>query len=231
MKTVNSLHQTIGVFSETYRHLRRAKLPNADVPQIKSDWVQQILETLKVEVEIKGTPSASNSVLFLGNHISYLDIPLLMNCLPEISFVAKQEISAWPIFGDAAKHMQTVFVKRENSNSRQSARQAVQDALTNGKRVVIFPSGTTCVDEKKSWRRGAFEIAHAADVWVQPFRITYTPLRAVAYIDRDFFPFHLYNLVGGKKIEACVEFHTPVKMSDPAMDTLYWQYWSQGIIS
>ncbi|RYZ75311.1 MAG: 1-acyl-sn-glycerol-3-phosphate acyltransferase [Proteobacteria bacterium] len=231
MKTASTLNQTIGVFSETYRHLQRARLPSADVAQIKEDWVQQILATLKVEVEIKGTPTDARSVLFLGNHISYLDIPLLMNCLPEISFVAKQEISGWPLFGEAARQMETVFVKRESTGSRKSARIAVQDALSQGKRVVIFPSGTTCLDEKKPWRRGAFEIAVAAEALVQPFRITYNPLRAVAYIDRDILPLHLYNLVGKKKIEACVEFHEPVKITDVAMDSLYWQYWSQGIIA
>ena len=231
MKTVHSLNLTIGVFSETYRHLRRAKLPDADIPQIKAEWVDQILSTLKVDIQIQGVPSEDKSFLFVGNHISYLDIPLLMKCLPNISFVAKQEISAWPIFGEAAKHMQTVFVRRQNSQSRRSARLAVQEALAEGKRVVIFPSGTTCVDEKKPWRHGAFEIAQAADVWVQPFRITYNPLRAVAYIDQDFFPFHLYNLIGGQKIEAGIEFHKPVKISDTVMDSLYWQYWAQGIIA
>lgn len=230
MKVISPLTNSLGIFTETYRYLQKSNLPEASVEQLKIEWAQSTLNRLGVQLEIKGEVTDEKSMLYVGNHISYLDIPLLMATVNKISFVAKHEISNWPIFGHGAKKIETVFVKREDGDSRKSARKAIHAALDEGKRVAIFPSGTTCISEKTSWRRGGFEIAQDKDVYVQPFRLSYFPLRAVAYIDQDFFPTHLYSLFGLKKIEAKIEFHEPVKIKDAVKDCEYWHHWSREII-
>jgi 1-acyl-sn-glycerol-3-phosphate acyltransferase len=48
----------------------------------------------------------------VGNHLSYLDIPLLMQSSPNISFVAKEEVGRWPVIGAGAHALNTIFVKR-----------------------------------------------------------------------------------------------------------------------
>lgn len=193
------------------------------------------LKKLNVELEVVGKITDDYSVIFVGNHISYLDIPLLMARAKNISFVAKQELKSWPVFGEAAKKIDTVFVKRDSADSRKSARQSVQEAVSQGKRVVIFPSGTTCMYEDKPWKKGAFHIAHDTNSLIQPFRISYAPMRLVAYIDKDFFPLHLYNLcrsnkAHGKTVKAKIEFHEPIKVTNPGWDCLHWHCWSKGMI-
>lgn len=230
MKAVTSLAHSVGIFARTYQYLQKSKIPDASVEELKLQWAQEFLSRLRVELEICGEISEQQSLLFLGNHISYLDIPLLMSTVRGLSFVAKEEISAWPVIGAAAKKVETVFVKRESGSSRKMARQSIQEALEKGQRVALFPSGTTCLYENKSWRKGAFEIAHEQDLFFQPFRISYSPLRAVAYIDDDFLPVHLYNLLGHERIHAKIEFHEPVKIKDPIADCEYWQNWTREFV-
>jgi 1-acyl-sn-glycerol-3-phosphate acyltransferase len=230
MKAVTSFTDSVGIFTTTYSYLQKSKKAEASVEALKLEWAQDILSRLKVELEVVGEVSQEKSMLFVGNHISYLDIPVLMSTVRGLSFVAKEEVSAWPIIGNAATKIDTVFVKRENNSSRATARKSIAEALERGQRVALFPSGTTCIREKKDWRRGAFEIAHEQDLFVQPFRVYYFPLRASAYIDDDFLPTHLYNLFGLEKIQAKIEFHEPVKIKDVIADCTYWQNWTRDFV-
>lgn len=228
-KKIAPLQKSVRVFSETLRCLKMSKNHNSDISALKIEWAQRILNALGVELTIKGVPTLDPGVLFVGNHISYLDIPILMSLVNDISFVAKQELKSWPIFGRAAKTVQTVFVKRESDKSRSQTRSSIIAALDEGRRIAIFPSGTTSLNEHRDWRRGAFEIAHATGKLIQPFRLTYHPLRTAAYIDDDVFPFHLYELGRLSEIKAEIEFHPPQTVSDPKWDCLHWQYWSKGL--
>jgi 1-acyl-sn-glycerol-3-phosphate acyltransferase len=225
-----ALHNSVSIFTDTLRYVHLSNKPEWNIDDLKSRWARSILERLNVHLTVKGEPTLEPSTLFVGNHISYLDIALLLSSAPRLSFVAKKELAMWPVFGAAAKKVDTVFVKRESGASRQSARAAVSEALTNGKRVVVFPSGTTCVEESKPWRKGAFEIAAEGGFQIQPFKITYSPLRAVAYIDKDFFPWHLYKLGAVPRVEATIEFASPSKVIDAAADCARWHEWSKPTV-
>jgi lyso-ornithine lipid O-acyltransferase len=229
MNTVMSLKNSFQVFQETYQALKKSNQPGQDINDLKSIWAQKVLSLMNVELNVIGKVEMEDSLLLVGNHISYLDIPLIMATVPKISFVAKKEISTWPIFGPAARRIETVFVQRETNASRKLARLGISQALSEGARVAIFPSGTTSLNESKTWRKGAFEIAHSQNVWVQPFRISYQPLRKVAFIDQDALVPHLFMMCGIGKIKTEIEFHRPVKISDPSFDCLYWNYWARGI--
>lgn len=224
---LSSLSKSLMIFPRTLRYINQTKIHKADIEKIKSSWAQELLERLNVDVKVIGTPSTDTSILFLGNHISYVDIPLLFKYIPHASFVAKKEVSTWPVIGLAARQARTVFVDRNNHANRSVVRESIQSALASGKRVILFPSGTTSVSEHVAWKKGAFEIAHVGGFKVQPFRINYFPLREVAYIDQDTLLIHLMKLSQHKKIQATLEFHEPVYIQDVYRDAEYWQQWSQ----
>lgn len=228
MERLRSIVVSAGVFAQTYRHLRMSQRRPARIEQLKGRWAREILNLLEIDLEIRGRPTVDSSTIFVGNHISYLDIPVLIASVREISFVAKQELERWPIFGRAAEAIGTVFVQRESARSRSSAGVAVAEAVQRGARVVIFPSGTTCLGETKRWRKGAFHIANQLGSRIQPFRITYTPLRKAAYIDRDFFPIHLLKLSSCPGIKVKIEFHEPVDVTDPLEDSVRWHNWTKS---
>lgn len=194
---------------------------------LQTEWSLKTLKKFNVSLDVVGRVHPQRPTIFVGNHISYFDIVLLMSTIPSVSFVAKQELSHWPLFGHAARKTKTIFVKREKNKSRKEARSAILNAVSQQQRVAVFPSGTTTLNENKSWRHGIFEVAQQSQTLVQPFRIAYQPLRSVAYIDDDFFPTHLVRLLRLKEIQAKIEFHEPVQILNPQEQSEYWQKWTQ----
>ena len=179
---------------------KEGELSQGRLQKLILKWANDVLGVISIDVEIKGVPpEMSRPVLFVGNHLSYVDIPLLMASVPVV-FVAKEEVSKWLVIGQASKKAGTVFVKRESGKSRAHAADAIAESILNrGQSIGIFPSGTTCLTEDKPWRHGAFKLAQRHQIPVQPFRIRYEPLRKLAYIDKDTFATHLLALLRRKK--------------------------------
>jgi len=195
------------------------------VGKTTSSWGQTLLDILNVHVNVIGKPAEQPQIM-VGNHVSYLDIPLLMSRTPTV-FIAKRELAKWPVFGPGMAAAGTVFVDRSSAHSRRGVLDAIGPAVTKDKKcITIFPSGTTTLREETAWRWGVFLIAKRQNIPVQPFRISYRPLRAIAYIDDDtFFP-HLWRLLGQERLEAEIEFHDPVEIKDPETDAAQWNRWA-----
>lgn len=227
MQTLLAVGKTLSICTKTYGYLRRSRRSHSNLSQLKQAWACEILEKAGLQIELRGVVSEEPSLLFLGNHLSYLDIPLLMAAVPGISFVAKKEIGDWPLFGDGARAMQTIFVQRECSERRGAAKAAIGEGLIEGKRIALFPSGTTNLT-KTEWRRGAFEVAKSQGAKIQPFRIRYTPARTAAFIDDDALLPHLINLIRTKQVVASIEFHAPVTVSEPSDCCRKWQRWAES---
>ncbi len=201
-------------------------MPPDEKQRVLCGWGKEMMRILNVRVSVTGSPSVQ-PMLFVGNHISYLDIPLLMSQTPVV-FVAKKELANWPIFGRAIRSAGGVFVDRESAHSRKGVAETIAPAIQKGRQIAVFASGTTTLDEQKPWRWGAFVIAKRYGIPIQPFRLNYRPRRAAAYIDDDFFPTHLWNLVGIESIEAELEFHAPVtQIADPQAEAMKWWAWAR----
>lgn len=236
MFSFSSLFKSLRIFPRTVSYVRLTNQKDADIEQIKKNWAAETLARLNVETHLINQPSEDPSLLYLGNHISYLDIPVLFQHVPNLSFVAKSEVADWPIIGKAAKKANTVFVDREkaikkiqkNDPLKSSASFAIFNSLKKGQRIAIFPSGTTSIDESKPWKSGAFKIATRGNFKIQPFRIKYSAPRMAAYIDDDNLILHLMKISQSEKIQATLEFHEPVYLNDLNYDIEYWRKWSQS---
>lgn len=229
MQAIASFSKTVSVFTTTYDYLQRSALGESNKETLAGLWARDVLTNVGVQMEITGSPSLESPLLLVGNHISYLDIPLLMCASPNTSFVAKEEVGKWPVIGRGARALNTIFIKRECAKDRSKVREAIGKELLEGKRVAVFPAGTTCMFESKPWRKGAFEIAKEFGIPVQPFRISYTPSRTAAYIGRDFFPLHLFRLAQNGGVKARIDFHPPVRISDPVEASWTWRSWCQTL--
>lgn len=227
MPIYESLLSPVKVFSTTIHYLRKAEATPQKIETYKQAWAKNILQIVNLQSASYGTTSPLRPLILVGNHISYLDIPLLLTHCGHLSFVAKAELLSWPIFGNAAKKANTVFVKRESTKSRSSAKTSILEAIKQNQSIVIFPSGTTCVSESKPWKLGAFKIAKESNCLIQPFRISYSPSRIAAYVDNDFFPTHLLKVCQHKGLFAKIEFHEPVKVQDPMQDCKKWYEWTR----
>ena len=97
---------------------------------------------VRVRVRVIGTPVHGQPALILCNHVSWLDIPLLASIGP-VAFVAKQEVSRYPIVGVIAKLMRTVFVDRTRRHQTPEVNAEIAERLNEGHPVVLFAEGTS----------------------------------------------------------------------------------------
>jgi 1-acyl-sn-glycerol-3-phosphate acyltransferase len=229
MLNLKKIKKIYKVFSITWKYLKLSSFSLSNVDDLKRRWSEEIISLFNIQLEILNRPKGNEGpFLFIGNHISYLDIPVLVNATPEISFVSKNEVKSWPIIGKAAIKGGTVFVKRENNLSRSNAKiQIGKKLVEENKKIIIFPSGTTSIRTSHFWKKGAFEIAKNNNVKIYPFRINYKQLGAAAYVGEDNFLIHMYQLLNCKEIKVMIEFHNPVYVTDVAHDCIVWKKWCE----
>ena len=101
------------------------------------------LRLFGIRVSVRGTPPVpGHPTLVLANHVSWLDIPVMGSLLP-LSFIAKQEIAGWPVFGFCARLQRCVFLDRTRKSATAEVNAEVAERLAAGDAIVLFPEGTT----------------------------------------------------------------------------------------
>lgn len=107
-------------------------------------WSARVLAILNVRLSVRGeVPEVSAAgVMFVANHVSWLDVYLLDAVCP-VRFVAKAEVRAWPVIGWLAVKLGTLFIERARRHDTARANREVVDALRQGDCIAVFPEGTT----------------------------------------------------------------------------------------
>jgi len=138
------------------------------------------LRVIDVRVKVAGQPSrALRPLLFVSNHNSWLDIPVLGSIEPLV-FVAKSEVASWPLFGTFARMQRSVFVDRNRRQVTGDVNRSIASRLTGGDPVVLFGEGTSSDGNRvlpfRSALLGALRDAMEGDgmSFVQPVSISYT---------------------------------------------------------
>jgi 1-acyl-sn-glycerol-3-phosphate acyltransferase len=121
---------------------------------------------VKLNVEIKGVIDKDKEYIIVSNHLSYLDIPVLMVSVPKnIRFIYKKSLTKIPIFGWSLYFGGLVPIDRKNARS---AIESLKKAVTRFKKsisIVIFPEGTRSkTGETAEFKKGIFMLAELAKV-------------------------------------------------------------------
>jgi len=132
-----------------------------------------------VQVELRGLENvpAGTSCLFLANHVSNLDPPILFPALPgQASVMLKQELMRIPLLGTAMRMAKFVPVAR--GHSREAAQRSVAaagEAIRSGLHFLIFPEGTRSENGRLGvFKRGPFFLAMETGAPVVPVAISGT---------------------------------------------------------
>ena len=111
-----------------------------DVPKLFHRWCCFVLN-IHTTVYGQSAHTRNKPVIYLINHISYLDI-LVLGSYVDGCFVAKSEVAGWPGFGFLAKLQKTIFIVRDKSALTES-RDKIADAMGKGHDIILFPEGTS----------------------------------------------------------------------------------------
>jgi 1-acyl-sn-glycerol-3-phosphate acyltransferase len=132
-----------------------------------------------VRVRLEGLENVQPGVhyIFLSNHVSNLDPPVLLPLIPEMTSVfLKRELMKIPLLGTAMQMGKFIPVSR--GNSREDAQRSVAaatDALNSGLHITVFPEGTRSTDGRLlPFKKGAFFLAEATGAPVIPVVISGT---------------------------------------------------------
>jgi len=107
-------------------------------PRLFLGWVAY---AAGMRARIGGRPLRRN-VLFLANHLSWLDIMLIAGATGS-AFVSKDDVARWPLVGWLASLNDTIFIARAQRGAVRDQADALRVALASGRSVALFPEGTT----------------------------------------------------------------------------------------
>lgn len=193
-------------------------------PWLQRLYCRLINRLLGLRLAVSGQPCGAGPVLFVANHVSYLDIPVLRSLI-DAAFVAKAEVARWPLFGLLSRLTGTVFIQRTGSEVM-AQRATMRGRLGAGDSLILFPEGTSTDGAfVRAFKSSLFSSVAGGDdgmaVTVQPISIAYaryrdgTPLlgadRALYcwFGGATLFP-HLMRVFGLRGAEVEVRFHAPL---------------------
>lgn len=138
-------------------------------------WMGDLLKLAGCKVTVEGASNVpvDRAVLYVCNHQSNFDIPLMITSLPgKKGFIAKIETLKIPIIRDWMKFMHCVFMDR--SDIRQQVKSISEGIaiLKSGHSMVLFPEGTRSIDgELLEFKPGGLKLATKSGVPIVPVTI------------------------------------------------------------
>ena len=192
-------------------------LPSARFTAIERAWFRGLLRILGVRVRVDGQP-AEGGVLFVANHISWLDIPVIGSVV-EASFLSKHEVRHWPVVGWLAARAGTLFIKRGGRNASNDAAEAMTRRLGRDASVLVFPEGTTSTGETVlRFHPRLFGAATLAGRPVQPVALRYPHVEKIhptaPFVGDDQLLQHVWQLLAEREVEAQLRFLQPIDVRD-----------------
>jgi len=210
--------------------LDKLKLPGRGA--IAVGYYRVLCRLLRIHIRVVGEPVLDRAVLFVSNHVSWVDI-LVIGSIAPVAFVAKREVASWPLVGVAARLQRTVFVDRTRRRRTGNTIGEIVQRLIGGTSVVLFAEGTSSDGNRvlpfRSALIGVVEEAGTQagrGILIQPMSIGYTGQHGIPmgrqhrplvawYGDLDFMP-HIREFIARGAVDAVLSFGDPVVANDAA---------------
>lgn len=147
------------------------------VAQYVKNWANYVLKICGVNVSVSGLSNIPDeTVIFVCNHQSFFDIPVLLGCLDKpYGLLSKDDIKKIPFVNKWMIELNCIFIDRANPRSAVKSLTAVGNNLDNGYSMIIFPEGTRSkTSEVSKFKSGAFKLAIQKKVSIVPIALNGT---------------------------------------------------------
>lgn len=136
-------------------------------------WSWLILKTTRVTVDVSGLEQLPRdaSYLFLSNHQSIYDIPVLFWHLPfQVRILAKASLGRFPFLGWHLRRSGHVLVDRSNPGN--STMLQIKELMRQRVSLLVFPEGTRSADGRVArFRAGIVLLAIEAGLPIVPVAV------------------------------------------------------------
>jgi 1-acyl-sn-glycerol-3-phosphate acyltransferase len=158
-------------------------------PRAYHDFCRRLLG---IKIIVEGEIEPGPNVVYVGNHISYLDVQVLGSLLKG-SFIAKKEVENWPLFGLMGKMGRTLYISRAPADATMATKM-ISDRLEEGLPLIVFPEGTSSSGtEILPFKSSFFEVFLNKNIKIQPFTISVLEVdgqKAATAVIRDKYAWH-----------------------------------------
>lgn len=141
-------------------------------------WSRALNKIIGIEIEVVGMSNIKpgQSYIYVSNHSSLLDIPVLLGTLPgDVRIIYKQELEKIPIFGYGLKRSNLIGIDRSDPRKAMKSLDDAIEKIRSGASVIIFPEGTRDAGaEVGDFKRGGFLIAEKAQMPIIPIAVSGT---------------------------------------------------------
>ena len=146
------------------------------VDRINRFWTWAILRAGGVKLKVAGLEKLdpSRQYIFMVNHQSNVDIPILVQSLPcfQLRWIAKKELLWVPFFGWAMWATKHITVDRARPISAVKSLRRAKQRIAAGISVVVFPEGTRSRDgQVQRFKKGGFLLAVETNTEIVPIAI------------------------------------------------------------
>lgn len=154
----------------------------------------------KIEIRGRENLDPRQHYIFMSNHVSNLDPPVVIPLIPgRTSVLVKKELFRIPLLGTAMKFARLVPVDRSNREAAIASIGEATAVLNSGLHMTVFPEGTRSADGRmRRMKKGPFYLAEESGVPVVPVTVRGT---------YEMWPKHRFAMKGGP---VTLTFHPPI---------------------
>lgn len=157
---------------------REGAVERAEVDAQARWFASRLIRELDIDLHVTGREhldaTARQTYLFLGNHQSLLDPPIVYAALPNMTLrmVGKRELFSIPLWGRALRAAEYVEINRSNHAEARASIERAAALLRSGVNIFMAPEGTRSRDGRIApLKKGAFHLAKDTVTPVVPIAI------------------------------------------------------------
>lgn len=138
-------------------------LPQNAARKVSKFWARNVLRLMGCQIRVRGDKNfqKKQSLIYVANHMSYLDTLVLAGILPsDVLIVGKKELLKTPLIKKFIKKLGHLTVDRVDFLESMSDTNIILSKLFQGSSILLFPEGTfSYAAGLRPFKLGAFKIA------------------------------------------------------------------------
>jgi 1-acyl-sn-glycerol-3-phosphate acyltransferase len=147
-------------------------LPDTAYDPLIKRMFRRLLQLLFIPVEVVGAQKleSNRTYLFMANHVSIFDVPLLAGFLPgTVRGIEERGHFKWPLYGHVIRRLGNIPIDRGNVFSSIKSLRKAAGRLSRAKSIAIMPEGTRTTDGSlRPFKRLPFLMAKEAGIDLVP---------------------------------------------------------------